>query len=161
MIGDPALLRSCADRLDIRELLARYCICVDTGDADGFAAIFTEDALWSWAAVGLEYRGRPALRRLAQAIAECLTGAQHLACNPVIRLDDNDATSICQLTVFLSRPECIYTVLQGFYEDDLVRRGGRWLIARRVVRVENPEIITRGPIGEYYGPLIARLSEPG
>lgn len=151
-------LQKCLDRLEIQEVLARYAICADMGDAEGFAGLFTEDAAWVWEGVNLSLRGRAELRELGEAVYTHTRGAQHAVINPVIDVNGDQARSICQVSVFLSKPEQIYTVLLGYYEDSLVRIGGKWLIARRSVRAEHPEILGQGKIGEYFAPLLASLS---
>jgi len=112
-----------------------------------------------WDDVGVEYRGREQLRRLALGVATHLPGARHLASEPLISLSGATARSVSQLTAFLSRPERIYIVLQGLYEDDLVKVDGEWFFAHRRARVENPEILARGAIGEYYRPLVSFLTQ--
>lgn len=158
MVG-PGKIQEIADKLEIQELLARYSICVDTGDADGFAAIFTEDGIWEWRAVGLSFCGRRAIGEIARAVSTHVKGAQHAISNPLIRIEGNKAKSICQLTCFLSRPEQIYSLMLGYYEDELVKVDDTWLISRRSVRVENPELLGQGKIGEYFAPLVEALRE--
>lgn len=79
--------------------------------------------------------------------------------NAIITIQNDHAHCVSQVTTFLSRPESIYTVLQGFYEDTLRKLGDAWLISHRRVRVANPEIISQGKIGEYYRPLVKFLSQ--
>ncbi len=152
-------IQACVDKIEIREVLSRYSICADTGDAPGFAAVFTQDGVLEWEAVGLRFRGRPALRRVAEAVYKYAKGGQHAVGNSIIRVDGDRAHSICQLACFLSRPEQIYTLMLGFYEDDLVRDRDEWLISRRVVRIENPEVLAQGRIAEYFAPLAGALRE--
>jgi len=147
------------DKLEIREVLARYSICVDTGDADGFAAVFTEDAVWEWDAVGLRFQGRDTIRQIAVSVSEHAKGAQHAISNPVIRVHGDKASSVCQLTCFLSRPEKIYSLMLGIYEDELSKVDGHWQISRRSVRVENPELLGKGKIAEYFAPLAKAMNE--
>lgn len=149
------------DKMAIKDVLSQYAICVDTGDPDGFAAVFTRDAVWEWAAVGLKLTGRNALHRLAEVITEHVPGALHMVSHPVIESTGEAAKSICLFTVFLSRPEKVYTLMIGNYRDELVKIDDRWLIARRQVYVENPEILTQGKIGEYYRPLLDNLPLAG
>lgn len=40
------LMRSLADELALRNLVAQYAHLADAGDAEGFAALFTEDGSW-------------------------------------------------------------------------------------------------------------------
>ena len=152
-------IQECISKMAVMETLARYSNCVDSGDAPGFAAVFTEDAVWQWEAIGLTYTGRNQLRTLAEGIARHLPGAQHMVSNPIVTIDGDHAHCVSQVITFLSRPENIYTVLQGFYEDTLRKVGDSWLIAHRRVRVANPEIISQGKIGEYYKPLVEFLSQ--
>ena len=76
-------------------------------------------------------------------------------------IDESKCTAcgVCELTCFISRPEKIYTVLQGFYRDRYRKVDGRWYICRRNVEVVNPEIITKGAIGELYRELTAYLAK--
>ncbi len=146
------------DRTAIMEVLARYAITVDSGDADGFARLFTQDTVWEWPQTGLTYAGRDAVRGMAAAIARHLPGGQHVMSNHVIEVDGSHASAVCELTCFISRPQKIHTVLQGFYRDKLSKIDGRWYIAHRMVEVVNPEIISQGEIGELYSDLIRALS---
>src|SRR4030095_11306213 len=51
---------SAAERLAIIELQNRYVLAMDYFDADGYAAVFTEDGVLDWARG--EVKGRPAIR---------------------------------------------------------------------------------------------------
>ena len=155
----PEKIQEYIDKLEIQETIARYSICADTGDADGFASVFTEDGLWEWKAAGLHFCGRSQLRRVGEAVFTHAKGAQHAISNPVIRVNGNHAKSICQLTVSLSKPEQIYSLMLGYYEDELVKADDNWLISRRMVRVENLEILAQGKIAEYFAPVGVALAE--
>lgn len=148
-----------SDKMAIKEVLSQYAITVDTGDADGFASLFTEDAVWIWEAVDLTFRGRQTLKDLATAIDTHVPGALHMISHPVIELAEDKAATICLFTVFLSRPEKVYTLMAGNYRSELVKENGRWLIARHMVHVANPEILSQGKIGEYYQPLLDNLPQ--
>jgi ketosteroid isomerase-like protein len=55
-------LQALEDAEAIRNLKARYAaLCDDQYDADGIAALFTEDALWESPALG-RFEGREAIR---------------------------------------------------------------------------------------------------
>jgi len=155
----PEKLQEYIDKAEIKESLARYSICVDTGDTHGFAALFTEDGLWEWEAAGLQFCGHSQLRRVAEVVHSHAKGSQHAVSNPVVEIDGDNARSICQLTCFLSKPEKIYSLMIGYYEDEWVNVDGKWRISRRVVRVENPEILTQGKIAEYFQPLAEELTD--
>jgi len=141
------------DKIAIREVLSGYSICVDTGDDEGFAALFTSDCQWQWQAAGLNFKGREALKLVARAVAKYAKGTQHAITNWIIEVHGDTATSTSQFTCFLSRPEKIYCLMLGYYKDQLVRKGDDWLIEKRVVQVENPELLSQGKIGELFAPL--------
>ena len=58
-----------ADRCDIDELLVRYCHCVDHGDADGWAALFTADGVFEVSGV-MRLAGTERLRGMPGVVAE-------------------------------------------------------------------------------------------
>ena len=148
-------IRECLDKMAVREAFARYAVTMDTGDAEGFAEVFTEDALWRWEteAFKVVFRGRGELRDMAALVARSCPGAQHMTGNHVVDVQDGKAHAVCELMVSLSRPEGIYPVMQGFYDADLVNTGEKWLISELRVRVENPEILLQGKIGEYWAEI--------
>ncbi len=47
--------------------------------------------------------------------------------------------------VIPERQGAIDTVVAGFYEDDLEKIDGRWLIARRQIQIETDPAILSGP----------------
>lgn len=153
------MLQYLSDKIAIQDVIARYSIASDTGDAEGFAAVFTEDGVMKWEAAGKRFCGHDALKGLAEAVWKHCAGVQHAVSNPVIEIKGETASAVCQLTCFLSRPEKIYTLMVGYYRDQLVKINGKWLIACREVEVENPEILAQGKIGEYYQPLAEALEE--
>jgi hypothetical protein len=52
------------DKLAIQEVIAQYSYTYDAQDAEGFAALFTEDAVWELFAAGST---RPAIRLESRA----------------------------------------------------------------------------------------------
>jgi hypothetical protein len=152
MGGGDRDVRGFMDKMAVKEAFARYAVTMDTGDAEGFANVFTEDALWRWetGAFKVVFRGRGELRDLAALVARSCPGAQHMMGNHVVDVQGGKAHVVCELLVSLSRPEAIYPVMQGFYDADLRKTGEKWLISELRVRVENPEILLRGKIGEYW-----------
>jgi SnoaL-like domain len=150
--GEKSAILECIDKMAIKETFARYSITMDTGDAEGFAGIFTEDASWRWESEAFKviFRGRNELRDLAALVARTCPGAQHMMGNHIIDVRGEKAHAVCELMVFLSRPEGIYPAMQGFYDADLLKTEGRWFLSELRVRVENPEILLQGKIGEYW-----------
>lgn len=146
---DERLMQECVDKMAIKELCARYSFAFDTGDADGYAALFAEDGTIELG--GRKMSGRAAIREFASASHERVPAPQHVQSNHVIEIAGDKARSKCELTAFLSRPDGVHTVCTGFYEDDLVRVDGHWLFSYRNVIVLNPESMSVGKVGEHMG----------
>jgi len=145
-------IRDCLEKVAIQEVFARYALSIDTGDAARFAAVFTQDALWKWETddFKIHIKGSQELKELAQVVARTCPGAQHMTANHVITVRGETSHAVCELMVFLSRPEGIYTAMQGLYDVDLRKINGSWLISELRVKVLNPEICLQGKIGEYW-----------
>lgn len=117
---------------EIRRLLAIYGQLLDSKRIDEWSELFTDDAVFAvW---GQTWRGRA-------AIAEGIGGMQpdtpgkHVVLAPVIDLLGPDhARAWTDLSAFASAKDGSITIATiGRYHDELVRQGGRWRFARRVV----------------------------
>jgi len=106
---------SLEDRQAITEILSRYGLLIDRQEPDEWLKLFLDDAV-------IEVPGRPAYRtgEDRRSLAEGAPRGLHLAAPPVIRAggSDNAATG---------------KSLIGWYEDELVKRGEHWFIARRAI----------------------------
>src|SRR5260370_42487139 len=79
----------------IRNLKARYAaLCDDQYDADGIAALFTEDALWESPTLG-RFEGREAIRGFFQAASGIFSFAIHYSLKGHIEVDAAGARSRC------------------------------------------------------------------
>lgn len=112
------------DRDEIRDVLARYCLYIDTGAVDAWAELFTEDGVFAGVA-DTPMVGREALAKFAESIAP--RGLHHVVSNEVIEVDGDKAACRASVLVFSNRS----VVTSGRYEDDLVRVDGSWRLARR------------------------------
>jgi len=111
------------DRDAIRELLALYCWYIDTGVAEEWADLYTEDGRFE--GNGAPIVGREALRAFASTLD---SGSMHrMVTNEVIDVDDGDAT--CRSSILITSGGTI--VMTGRVYDELRRVGGRWRIAHR------------------------------
>jgi hypothetical protein len=119
-----------ADELEIRNLLARYCLALDLDDVDGWVALFTEDAVY--AVYGREFVGHEGLRSMSAGAP----GGFHLGGPPVIDLEGDRARTTRNL-LFVERTtgERRHAV----YDDELVRTPEGWRIARCTCRFHTPE----------------------
>ncbi len=84
-------LQALEDAEAIRNLKARYAaLCDDNYNADGIAALFTEDALWESPALG-RYEGREAIRGFFKGAAGIFSFAIHYSLNGQIYVDGDTA----------------------------------------------------------------------
>lgn len=141
-----------SDREQIQDLMARYALALDTFDAEGYGAVFTEDAMLDIA--GKPYQGRAEIAGFVDELKTALmpyvkqvdqkgrhfAPVRHIISNFVIDIQGDSATADSYFSEILSEgrsadgrglPQSILNV--GRYQDDLVKRDGRWLIARRLI----------------------------
>src|SRR6478609_7783119 len=84
-------LRALKDAKTIRNLKARYAaLCDDNYDADGIAALFTEDATWDSPSLG-RFEGRDAIRGFFRGAAGIFSFAIHYSLNGQIYVDGDMA----------------------------------------------------------------------
>jgi len=139
------------DRLAILDVLVRYGLAVDLGDAEGVAAVFTPDAEFDVGSGAsrvdtrsIVFRGHEQIKR------ELVLGANHQSLLPdcahtigpvVIRLDGDRAEATGYSRIYHREQKGRagdHTALfrLGYNRWELARQAdGRWLIARRVSRV--------------------------
>ncbi len=135
-------LRDCVDKMAIKELFGRYALAIDTDDGEGWAAVFTEDGQYEL--FGNTTKGRAAIRdAISGRPGDDRPHSQHRMANHVIEVDGDTAHSICEFCVIAERDGAIDTIVAGFYEDDLAKVDGQWLIARRQIQVRtDPAILS-------------------
>jgi ketosteroid isomerase-like protein len=124
---DPAL-QDLADKLAIRELVARYCRAVDDADADAFAGSFAGDGVFE-TPLGV-VTGHDALLAHGHKMT---FGNVHVTTDPIIEIDGDRATHTC--TLLLGRraqdQSANEIVATGRYFDELVRTPGGWRFKSR------------------------------
>lgn len=123
-------LEALTDRLEIRELTARYNLASDSGNGDGFAATFTVDG-------SLVMAGKTICSGAAElaAFAGKPRGIVHATTDPVILLEGDEAKQECTLLLFRTARDGSSVRLEntGRYEDELVRTADGWRFRRRSV----------------------------
>jgi uncharacterized protein (TIGR02246 family) len=116
------------EKLAIQELCALYCHTIDSQDSEGWAQCFTPDGVFEFD--GNAIRGRAALKEYAEVHARVMR-CRHMTLNHLYAVNGDEATGRATTVVTLAT-EGGYKILgQGAYEDRLVKRDGRWLIAYR------------------------------
>ena len=118
------------DKEAIRELLANYCFNIDRPNPKALIALFSEDAAWEMNGIG-RFTG-PALHEFLTKTAEGGSKMRHVTSNEVISVNGNNATARSYIVLFVpgEKPTPDFS---AFYEDKLVKTGGRWLFKERVV----------------------------
>ena len=141
------------DRAEIEDLMARYLFAIDYADWDAYVATFAEDGELEFASG--KSKGREAIRaavtRFAEGIGRFYHTAdgqpaklRHIVLQTVIRVEGNRAWGRSQWLEMANHGPGDEPKIgtYGIYEDEFVKVGGRWLIARR--NVLNDFIPNRG-----------------
>lgn len=135
-----------ADRAAIHALLMAYGSTLDARDFDGFGKLFGTDGVYVGGG-GREAKGAAAGEMMRQVFANNQSGVGepnfHLFYNEVVIFDGPDRAHATSMSLWMvpdkesKRPVAL---MSGRYEDALIRKDGKWLFARRVVKA-----ITNGP----------------
>ena len=140
--ADEADVQKLLDRAEIEELITRYVTALDTRDADMYAGVFAEDAVYELPG-NVVHHGRAAIRKIVTDLQESRARNQaagtpsaslyHVMANTAIEIiDDKNARhqSYAQ-TVRTAAGGQFIVGFMGRYEDVLVKRDGRWYIQSR------------------------------
>lgn len=126
---------SAADRLEIQELIARYCRYEDNGDAQAMAALFVEDGS-TVNSRGKAIVGRAALEEAARRRWESPDARRcvHWVTNIIVEsADDGARASSYQLIFMVGADSSIQVRSLSAKHDRLRRDRGRWLFVTREV----------------------------
>lgn len=145
---DPTLVAEVRDRWQIEELMWRYARTLDSADADGYAAVYTEDGYFDAGAMRIE--GREALHKFVadlkesraqrEASGEAVSGTLHMTANHRIEFTGADTATVHSYWITMFPPAGANPVrvgATGRAEDQLVRVDGQWLIKSRNVAPED------------------------
>jgi len=131
------------DYEDIRQLLARYNLAIDLGDADGWVACFTPEGVFECTGVpedspfGGRHEGAEALRAYAVRHFGVAKGrARHWNWNLAIDGDSATATMQCYMLNLSAGAPGTIKGSTGIYRDQLAKVDGHWLFTQRHVRVD-------------------------
>jgi uncharacterized protein (TIGR02246 family) len=128
------------DRAEIHALLMAYGSTLDSRDFDGFGKLFGEDGVYVGGG-GREAKGAAAGEMMRQVFANNPNGVGepnfHLFYNEVVTFDGADRARATSMSLWMVPDQATKRptpLLAGRYEDELVRKNGKWLFARRVVK---------------------------
>jgi hypothetical protein len=119
-----------ADRLEINEVLALYCHCIDRGRWDGFAEIFTDDCRLDLRPLLALFEGKAGIVKFIETLKPLPITMRHYNCNAVIRGNAGSARAESYVLA-LTGAEGNLQQTTGFYEDEFVKQQGRWKIRSR------------------------------
>ena len=137
-----SLQQQLLDRAEIEELVTRYVTALDTRDADMYAGVFAEDAVYELPG-NVVHRGRAAIRKIVtdlqdsrarnDAAGKPSPSLYHAMFNHSIELVDGaHARHHCYAqTVRAAEGGQFIVGFMGRYDDELVKRDGRWYIQSR------------------------------
>jgi hypothetical protein len=114
------------DHVAITDLLARYCLALDTDDAEGWIALFAPDVRYE--VYGRSFEGHEGLRRMLGAAP----GGLHLGGPPVIEMIAPDHARTRRNLLFVDRRTG--ESRSAVYTDELQRTAAGWRIAHTRVR---------------------------
>jgi hypothetical protein len=122
-----------ADRLDIAEVLARYCDALDQRRWELLTAVFTPDASADYGSVGSP-AGVEAITEAIRSTIDDLDATQHLVGNIQVQVHGDTATAQCYLIsqhVRIGESGGSEYLLGGRYVDELARTPDGWRITFR------------------------------
>jgi hypothetical protein len=149
-----------SDRAAIIDLQHRYVLAMDYFDADGYAAVFTEDGVLDWARG--EVKGRTAIREFMASGTYDLrkmnfqpaktpdgrdwpSTVRHLVTNQVIEVNGNTARGVSYWINYANNADRrkIEWLSFGSWDDQFVRLDGKWYFKRHTIYNEgNPNRFT-------------------
>lgn len=134
-----------ADHLEIRNLLARYCLHLDLLEVDEWIGLFTEDC--AYRVYGKVWKGHAGIRRIAEGAPKGL----HLGgVTEIVSITPSDGSGgegdeAATRHNLLFLEDGSTELRRVVYEDRIVRQDGMWRFAERDVRFLTAEGISDRP----------------
>jgi ketosteroid isomerase-like protein len=125
-------LQALEDAEAIRNLKSRYAaLCDKQYDADGIAALFTEDAEWDSPGLG-RFEGREAIREFFRGASKIFSFAIHYSLNGQIEIDGDTAHAQWYLFMPCLVAEGNRAMWRASIDHETyVRVGGTWMFSRK------------------------------
>jgi len=128
----------------IRRLKAAYCAaCDDDHNGEAIAALFIEDGTWQQSgkvgSAGMEPKmGRSSIAEFMFSLrsAGFIRHSAHMVTNPVIDVFEDEAKGSWRFLMVYSHIDGSFVRIIGHYEDEYVRREGKWYFRSLIAHVE-------------------------
>ncbi|WP_226896330.1 nuclear transport factor 2 family protein [Polymorphobacter sp. PAMC 29334] len=126
------------DKAEIIEALNLYAFALDARQWDLFDRIFTDDIIMDLGPAAVAWKNRAEFKQGFKNFHETLDNHQHTMMGHLVQVDGDTAKAFCYGNWLLVRdaaeggPSWMGT---GWYDDELVRTNGRWMINKRVCRL--------------------------
>ena len=124
------------DRMEIQDLLVRYCTSIDNRDYDLLDTCFTEDAHLDYSVMDGPAGDYATVRAWLEASLVHLEAMQHSITNTVYEIRGDQATTRTQFrnpnVIRLKDGGLRVFTVGGYYDDVLVRTDTGWKISCRV-----------------------------
>jgi hypothetical protein len=117
------------DKDAIREVLHRYCVCMDEGRFDELAALFTPDG--DWVAPYRHAHGPADIAAWLRQSVPALPRRMHYVMNSIIQVADKTAGARSNYLVMVEGPDGPLPSVCGTYVDRLVKQADGWRFQRR------------------------------
>jgi hypothetical protein len=123
-----------ADRLAITELFHRYAFAIDTRNWVLFRQLFTPDVVAEFP--GHKWTDLETWTSDFENLHAAMSATQHVITNEIVDVDGHRARAVFYGSVRTLYAEGVDTSRHSsvWYDDDLVRRSGGWLITRHTCR---------------------------
>tara|TARA_X000001036_G_scaffold259813_1_gene241526 strand:- start:1709 stop:2254 length:546 start_codon:yes stop_codon:yes gene_type:complete len=137
-------LKKLEDIESIRRLKAAYCAaCDDDHDGEAISALFIEDGIWQQSgkvgSAGIEPKqGRNAIAEFMFSLrsAGFIRHSAHMVTNPVIDVFGDEAKGSWRFIMVYSHIDSSFVRIIGHYEEEYVRREGKWYFRSLIAHVE-------------------------
>ena len=126
---------STEDRLQITELMARYCWAIDQRNWDGFLDLFTDDCRLDFGNVMGVFEGRTGIERFTTTMSGLDLLMRHYTTNLIVEGDGAEARARSYVLALTGPTRNVAT---GRYEDRLAKQAGCWSIRERRAVIEMP-----------------------
>ncbi|HMC72508.1 MAG TPA: nuclear transport factor 2 family protein, partial [Mycobacteriales bacterium] len=119
------------DRQQISDLLVRYATGIDRRDWPLFRTVFTEDCQLDYGEIGA-WNGVDAVTEFMEQVHAMAGHTMHRLSNRAITVDGDKAAARTYIDALIMAGDNKSGVNAiGFYDDEIVRTGAGWRIARR------------------------------